>query len=150
MQICLFQSPQSNFDKIKVLLELIDWIFVYKAKNRKSFCIHDYQCSLWIFVVCVRRNFGLCALFWKWLVFVNLVKTKKMSSPKIGMVFLKPKLHEDQQKKKIFTQNWSGFCARKVYCTVQKHVCATIRLCAVNLCVCAVYETCVRAHTRTV
>ena len=32
------------------------------------------QCFLKFFVVCVRRKFGVCALFWKWLIFVIFVQ----------------------------------------------------------------------------
>ena len=61
---------------------------------------------------------------------------------------LGPKLGEDPPpKKKVFTQKWSSFCVRKVYCNVQKCVCKTICLWAIHLCVCTVSETSVGAHS---
>ena len=51
----------------------------------------------------------------------RLNKNKEGLHPELEWC-LSSKLDED--KKKVFTQNWSGFCARKVYCIVQKYVCA--------------------------
>ena len=73
-----------------------------------------------IFVVSVRRNLGVCGLF------LGIHELMRFLCPKLGEDrkkslhpemewFLCPILREDQQKK-VFSLNWSGFRARKVYC----------------------------------
>ena len=114
-------------------------------------------------MVCVRRNFGVCALFLE-------------IHPELKQ-FVCPKLGEDQKKKKkkALTKKCSDYCVLNYVKTKkrssaleqylcpksllsalllsfyyqQPFVCATICLCAANLCVCAVSEICMRAHTRT-